>query len=213
MIKAVFLDLDNTLYPASSGMEGDIVARMNEYAARVVGVSVEEARALRKERMPNYGTTLEWLMAEYGFDDPDGYFAYVHPDGEELVLSPDPRLKPFLDSIRLPKYVFTNAPMEHATRVLSYLGVSDCFERVFDVRFNQLRGKPARSACERVIAAAGVMPSESAFADDIPRYVRGFAETGGLGVLVDHDGRHGETGLPTVSSIYGLKKFLEEKGE
>jgi len=209
MIKALFLDLDNTLYPASSSMESDIVARMNEYTSRIIGMGLEEAKAQRKERMPRYGTTLEWLMAEYGFSDPDDYFAYVHPDGEERVLAPDPALRPFLQSIRLPKFIFTNAPMEHATRVLAYLGISDCFARVFDVRFNQLHGKPARSACERVIHAAGVEPHESLFADDVPRYVQGFIDAGGAGVLVDHDGRHANTGMASVSSIYELKPFLE----
>jgi len=208
MIRAVLFDLDNTLYPASCSMEDDIVERMNDFVSGFLGMPLEAARVLRRERMPRYGTTLEWLMAEYGFDDPDGYFARVHPDGEEDVLSPDPALGPFLDSLDLPRYVFTNAPMEHAVRVLRKLGVEDRFARVFDVRFNRLRGKPAREAVERVIAAVGLPAEETLFVDDVPRYVRGFSDCGGLGVLVDWDGRHGETGLPTIRSVYGLGAWL-----
>lgn len=208
MIRALLLDLDNTLYPASASMEDDIVDRMNRYAAGVVGLSVEKTRELRRERMPRYGTTLEWLMADYGYDDPEAYFAAVHPAGEEDVLSPDPALKPFLDSIDLPKYIFTNAPMEHAERVLRRLGVESCFRRVFDVRFNGLKGKPDRAAVERVIAATGREPAETLFADDVPRYVRGFADCGGTGVLVDWHGAHADSGLPTIKTVYGLPAFL-----
>ena len=64
MTRAILFDLDNTLYPATASMEKDIVRRMNQYAAKLVGVSVEEVIALRQERMKRYGTTLEWLMAE-----------------------------------------------------------------------------------------------------------------------------------------------------
>ncbi|MBU0928195.1 MAG: pyrimidine 5'-nucleotidase [Spirochaetes bacterium] len=208
MVRALFLDLDNTLYPASAAMESETIRRMNEYVARLLGSGVEEAAALRRERMPNYGTTLEWLMAERGFSDVEDYFSYVHPDGEEESVALDPALGPFLDSIALPKYVFTNAPMEHAARVLARLGVADRFERVFDVRFCGLRGKPAASAVDAVVAAAGVPAAESLFADDIPRYVRGFVDRGGRGVLVDHFGKHADSGLPTIRTIYELAAFL-----
>ncbi len=209
MIRAVIFDLDNTLYPASASMEADTVRRMNEYVARAVGLPVDEATALRRERMPNYGTTLEWLMAERGLRDYEDYFAYVHPDGEEEAVAFDPALGPFLDSIALPKYVFTNAPMEHADRVLRKLRVADRFERVFDVRFCDLKGKPAASAVDKVIATIGFKADETIFADDVPRYVRGFVDRGGRGVLVDHFGRHPDAGLPTVKTIYELPALLD----
>ena len=118
MLRALIFDLDNTLYPASAAMEEHTIARMNEYTSRLLGTSIEEAIAIRREHMPRYGTTLEWLMAEHGFTNPDHYFSYVHPEGEEDLVEFDPALGPFLDSLKLPKFVFTNAPMEHADRVL-----------------------------------------------------------------------------------------------
>jgi len=208
MLQAVIFDLDNTLYPASASMEADTVRRMNEYCARLLGLSVEEATALRRERMPNFGTTLEWLMAERGFADPEDYFAYVHPDGEEAAVAYDPGLGPFLDSIRLPKFVFTNAPMEHADRVLGRLGVTDRFERVFDVRFCGLKGKPAASAVDKVLAAIGFPAGDTLFADDVPRYVQGFIARGGRGILVDHFGKHPDSGLSSIRTIYELADYL-----
>ena len=36
MLSLILLDLDNTLYPESSGMDHDIVTRMNAYVARLM---------------------------------------------------------------------------------------------------------------------------------------------------------------------------------
>ena len=208
MVQAVIFDLDNTLYPASAQMEAHIISRMNEYTARLLGTDVAGAAAIRRERMQKYGTTLEWLMAEEGFSDPEDYFDYVHPAGEEETVAFDPELGPFLDSLPVPKYVFTNAPMEHADRVLAKLGIADRFQRVFDVRFCSLKGKPSAIAFGKVIDAIGLPPGLTLFADDIPRYVKGFIDLGGKGVLVDHFGKHPDSGVPTIKTIYELPAYL-----
>ncbi len=208
MIRAVFFDLDNTLYPASASMEADIVRRMNEFVASLFNISFAEAKALRSLRMPNYGTTLEWLMQEHAFMEVEEYFGVVHPEGEEEVLTCDPKLPVFLDSISQTKYIFTNAPSEHAERVLEKLGIAGKFDRIFDVRFTQLRGKPGRAAVEKVIAASGCHAAETLFVDDIPRYVRGFNDCGGYGVLIDHDNKYPQETLTRIRTIYELKEFL-----
>jgi putative hydrolase of the HAD superfamily len=211
MINAVFFDLDNTLYPASASMEADIIARMTDYAAAFIGISTDEAQRLRKANLAQYGTTLEWLMAEHGLTDYDDYFACVHPSGEESVLTPDPQLRPFLAGIHQPKFIFTNAPMEHATRILDKFGIADCFQKIYDVRFNQLTGKPSRSAVERVLADSGWPAAESLFVDDVPRYVRGFTDCGGHGVLIDHFDTWPEETLPRIRTIYELSPYLNSK--
>lgn len=217
MIRALLLDLDNTLYPANAVMEAEIVRRMNEYVARYLGLPFDEAAALRRERMPAYATTYEWLAAEHGLADAEGYFDYVHPEGEEACLEPDPALGPLLDGIGLPKYIFTNAPASHADRVLERLGSAGRFRQIFDIRFNGLRGKPHASAVDRVLAAVradcGAAPSEVAFVDDVPRYVRGFSARGGLGILIDHHGRHAAEGLPTIRLISELPSALAAAAE
>ncbi len=208
MLRAVIFDLDNTLYPATSAMDELTASKMNEYVARLLGIDTDKAYTIRREKMRAYGTTLEWLMDEHGPIDSDDYFAFVHPEGEEELVEFDPRLGPFLDSITLPKYIFTNAPMPHADRVLAKLQVADRFERVFDVTFNKLKGKPSASAVDRVLDSIGLPACDTIFADDLPRYVKGFIDRGGMGVLVDHFGKHPDSGLPTIQTIYELKKFL-----
>jgi len=208
MVQAVLFDLDNTLYPASASMESFIIRRMNEYTGRVLGISAEAAARVRHEQMPRYGTTLEWLMAEHGLSDADDYFAWVHPDGEEELIDHDPALRPFLDSITLPKFVFTNAPMEHADRILARLGIADQFKRVFDIRFNELRGKPWAESVDRVVSAIGTDADKTLFVDDMPRYVQGFIDRGGKGILIDQFDKYPDSGLLAIHSIYELPAYL-----
>jgi putative hydrolase of the HAD superfamily len=208
MLRYLLLDLDNTLYPDSSGMERDILARMTAYLAAYLGLSLREARERRRERVKDFGTTLEWLMAEEGFVEVEDYFAKVHPEGEERCLSPEPSLGALLDSLPLPKAVFTNSPREHADRVLRRLGIADRFEGIYDIRFNGLKGKPHPEAYARVCAACGVSPEEAIFVDDLPKYVRGFVEIGGKGILLDERDRHAEEGLPRIRSLAELSPIV-----
>lgn len=209
MIDTIFFDLDNTLYPASASMEADIVDRMAAFAGAWLGTTKEEAMARRRDYLSRYGTTLEWLMAEHGFEDYDQYFAAVHPAGEEEVLPVDPDLPAMLAGISQDKYILTNAPLEHAERILDKFGISGFFKAVYDVRFNKLVGKPAASAYQRVLAASGSQAHTSLFIDDVPRYVAGFVACGGQGLLIDHFDKHSDSPLPRIRTIHQLPAVLE----
>jgi putative hydrolase of the HAD superfamily len=208
MLRYLLFDLDNTLYPQSLVMEHDIVRRMNEYVASYLRVPYEQARELRRKEARRFGTTLEWLVTEKGFSDPESYFAAVHPEGEEYCLAADPALGALLDSIPLPKAVFTNSPREHADRVLRRLGVEDRFESVYDIRFCSLRGKPRVEAFRLVCSACGVSPEQTLFVDDLPRYVEGFLAAGGRGLLIDESGVHADSGLPRIRSLSELPAIV-----
>jgi len=208
MLRYLLLDLDDTLYSESSGLEREVFARITEYAMRFTGLGREDFMEARTRRMPDFGTTLEWLMADYGFAEAEDYFAFVHPEGEEKPLRPDPELASALDAIELPKAIFTNSPREHAERVLARLEVADRFDAIYDIRFNGLHGKPHRDAIGRVCSACGVEPSETLFVDDSPKYVRGFVDSGGLGVLRDETGRHGDSGLRSVRNLCELPALI-----
>lgn len=208
MLRLLLLDLDNTLYPESRGMDHDIVRRMNEYVADYLGISAHAALALRRERAKYYGTTLEWLTVEQGFTDPESFFAAVHPEGEEYCLEPDPELARALDAIDLPKAILTNSPSEHARRVLRKIGVANRFSAIYDIRFNSLRGKPHAEAYRRACEASGAAIEETFFVDDMPKYVRGFLDIGGKGLLVDETDRLAIEGLPRVRTLHELPSYL-----
>ncbi|OHE57460.1 MAG: pyrimidine 5'-nucleotidase [Treponema sp. RIFOXYC1_FULL_61_9] len=210
MIRYVLFDLDNTLYPSDSGMEEDAMQRIGDFVARHLGVSFEEGRTRRNARIDGYGTTLEWLIAEQGLEDVEGYYAVVHPDGEEEGLSPDPALRSFLESLPVKASVLTNAPLEHAERVLRKLDLEGVFEHIFDIRWNGLRGKPAESAFRKVLSAIGSSPEETLFVDDAPSYVEGYLRIGGAGVLLDELDRHPRTKIPRIRSITEISRFLQD---
>lgn len=220
MIHHLLLDLDNTLYPASEAMDAGITHRMIGFVASYLGVSVEEATALRLAAIRGakpYGTTLEWLKAEHRLADENAYFEAVHPESEIAELTPDPKLGPYLVSLGLPLTLLTNAPMAHAKRVLAFFGIEDIFLGVFDLTFHNGRGKPHRNSFLDTLKAVGHTVDDTIFVDDQPKYVRGFKALGGRAILVDESGRNAaiaaEEGFGHIISIYGLRDLLTARGD
>lgn len=188
-VRHIIFDLDNTLYPSSAAMDRGITRRMMACVADHFGVGYDEAVKLRGANLPHYSTTLEWLRAE-GLTDTEAYFARVHPDDEADELQGDDRLRPLLLSIAADKVVLTNAPREHADRVLAKLGAADLFKAVCDIRSCALMGKPYRGAYVAALEAAGGTIEDTIFLDDQFKYTDGFAALGGTAVAVG--GKNGE---------------------
>ncbi|MDR0601732.1 MAG: HAD-IA family hydrolase, partial [Treponema sp.] len=176
MITHILFDLDNTLYSARFGLEEAVTRRIRAFISQWLGVSPEEAAAMRGASMDRYGTTAEWLTAEKGLKDIDAYYRAVHPEDEADSLRPDPGLRPFLESLPCPIAILTNSPLTHARRVLDKLEIRDLFppERIFDLPGNGFTGKPDPRAYRRALQALGAHPEEVLFVDDTPRHVEGY---------------------------------------
>jgi putative hydrolase of the HAD superfamily len=185
MVKQLIFDLDNTLYSPRHGLEKNVSKRVREFIASYLGLSIEEAIAERKKRITHYGTTLEWLMAEKGFTDIEAYFKAVHPEDEADTLPPDPELRSFLQGLPCPYAIMTNAPIEHAERLLNRLGIEDLFTEIFDIRMLHYKGKPRSDAFHFVLESLKTKIEEALFIDDVPNYVEGFLNIGGRGILID----------------------------
>lgn len=181
--KHILFDMDNTLYPASSAMNDGITRRMLECVADFFCCDMEKAIELRRERIIHYSTTLEWLRSE-GMTDVEGFMAHVHPDNEADELLPQPGLRDFLLSLPLPMSVLTNAPHEHADRVLEKLGIADLFVAVTDIRDANFFGKPYPDAFEAALRKAGSSVQDTLFLDDMQKYTDGWAAMGGTAVLI-----------------------------
>jgi len=63
--KSLYFDLDDTLYPASSGLWNAIRDRMNAYMQRLIDLPLPEIIRLRQSYLEKYGTTLRGLQAHY----------------------------------------------------------------------------------------------------------------------------------------------------
>ncbi|MDR1506118.1 MAG: HAD-IA family hydrolase [Treponema sp.] len=207
-IEYILFDLDNTLYSAGYGLEKAVNRRINQYISGYLGLPPEAAWALRRERIASrgYGTTLEWLMAEKGFEPcmVDEYYDLIHPENEADTLPPDHELGSFLVSLGLPMAIMTNSPKEHALRVIKKLGMQELFPSIFDIRFNGLKGKPHAEAFTRVLDAIGKSPERCLFVDDSRPYVEGYRALGGPGVFFDEFDEHPEFPGPRINSLKSL---------
>lgn len=229
IFKHLLFDMDNTLYPASSDMDKGITRRMLECVADFFHCDMEKAKQLRAERIVHYSTTLEWLRAE-GMNDIEGFLAHVHPDNEADELLPQPKLRTFLLSLNMPMSILTNAPHEHADRVLEKLGVADLFEAVTDIRDAAFNGKPYPDAYIAALNKVGATIEDTLFLDDMQKYTDGWVALGGCAILIgDKNGKpltpdarsmiearkankNGLTGRTIrMSSIYELPEFLKQE--
>ncbi len=201
-IEHLIFDLDNTLYPASAAMDAGITRRMMECVAVFFKVSMEEAAEIRKGKIRSFSTTLEWLRSE-GLSDIEGFFSHVHPENEADELEEDKRLRPFLESIKIPKIICTNAPREHAERVLKKLNISDLFDTICDIRDCNLFGKPYASAFESALEYAGATIDNTLFLDDMQKYTDGYQAMGGTAVLIGN-----KNGKPLTSDASSAFKGI-----
>lgn len=208
MTQALIFDLDNTIYSEGTGLELRVLEKINEYVSSFMGWPLEETHQKRRERARRFGTTLEWLVFEEGLRDVDGYFEYIHPEGEERCFSPDPALKTLLDALDYPKIILTNAPMEHALRVLKTLGIESCFSRIFDIRYNGLVGKPHPKSYLRAIEESKFPLETTVFIDDSPKYIRGYNALGGRAILKDELDRFADLGFERIRSLHELSGIL-----
>lgn len=196
----LLFDMDNTLYPASSAMDKGITRRMLECVADFFHCTMDEAIALRSERIVHYSTTLEWLRSE-GLTDVEGFLAHVHPSNEAEELPPQPGLRDFLISLNMPMSILTNAPHEHADTVLGKLGIADLFEAVTDIRDAGFNGKPYPDSYMAALKKVGATIEYTLFLDDMQKYTDGWVALGGTAVLIGSP-----NGKPLAEDAESMKK-------
>ena len=167
--RVVFFDLDDTLYPPSSGVWDAIGERIQAFVMDRLGLSYEQATLLRRRYFEEYGTTLNGLWHHHAVD-PEDYLSYVHAVPLEKMIQPDPILDSMLRDLTQKRIVFTNANRQHAERVLSCLGVSAHIDAIIDLFALEMTNKPEQAAYTRALALAGETdPRACVIADDLPR--------------------------------------------
>ncbi|KAH7553707.1 hypothetical protein ACOSP7_029470 [Xanthoceras sorbifolium] len=126
----LLFDLDDTLYPYSSGIAAAVGKNIKDYMVEQLGIDKSKITELGNLLYKNYGTTMAGLRA-IGYDfDYDEYHSFVHGRLPYENLKPDPVLRSLLMGLPLRKIIFTNADKVHAVKVLSRLGLEDCFEGI-----------------------------------------------------------------------------------
>lgn len=182
----IFFDLDDTLYPTSTGLWHAIKERMNIYMRDRMGFDPEDIPRLREKYFKEYGTTLRGLQANHTMDVED-YLAYVHDLPLQDYLAPDPALRPVLASLPVRRLIFTNADASHARRVLHALDLDGLFESIVDVNTVSPYCKPMPESFGIAMQAAGETdPARCVMIDDLPRTTKAARQYGMYGVLAHH---------------------------
>lgn len=203
----ILFDLDNTLYPRSSGLFHLIEQRIMEYLRVRLKLTQEEAAALRSSYLRAYGFTLVGLMKHQGID-PEDYLAFVHEVDVEGVLGEDKGLACLMSRIPLQKVIVTNGTVRHAQRVIRSLGVESFFSHIFDIAFMQYCPKPHLSTFHRVLDHLGVTGQECLMLDD---HVPTLAAAGALGMTTVYVGNAEQVEADyQIAEIKGLEKVFRE---
>ena len=206
----LFFDLDQTIYPASSGIWEDVAGKIQAYLERELGLTPQEAIDRRVYYYQEYGTTLRGLQHETSVD-PISYMHFIHDVPVELKIQPDSELPGLLQSINIPKYIFTNASIDHAMRILKHLAIEECFDDIIDIIRLEYANKPDPVAYKRALEIAGNPdPSTCILIDDSLMNLEAAA---GFGMKTVHVGTNGNdhfTPDHQITSIHALFDVLPE---
>ncbi|MEA3459099.1 MAG: pyrimidine 5'-nucleotidase [Chloroflexota bacterium] len=185
-LKYILFDLDETLYPKESGLMQEISQRISLYMEERLRLEPDSISRLRQEYYACYGTTMRGLLVHYAID-PEDYLSYVHDITLENYIAPNKELDAALGKIKLEKVVFTNASTEHASRVLSILGVERHFKHIIDIRALDYISKPAPQAYQLALEILDAKGEECLIVDDNARNLMPAKKLGMTTVLVDNN--------------------------
>ena len=210
-IRDWIFDLDNCLYPASTGLFSLIDLRMGAYIQRLLGCGPEEARRVQKGHFHQHGTTLAGLMKEHGVD-PHDFLDDVHDIALDRVQC-DERLARLLPRLPGRRFVFTNGDAVYARRVLDRIGVSDHFDDLHDIHASSYRPKPDPHGYALLCERFGIDPAHALLADDMVQNLAPAKALGMTTIWVDNGserGNHNYEGRVVDQRITNIGEWLEE---
>ena len=206
----IFFDLDDTLYPASTGLWEAIKERMNLYMRDRMGFDPAEIPQIREKYYLQYGTTLRGLQANHDIDVQD-FLAFVHDLPLSDYIQPNPALCETIASLGTHNLIFTNADAAHAQRVLKALGMNECFENIVDVNAVSPYCKPMPESFQIAMRMAGESePGRCVMIDDLSRTTRAAREAGWFGILFGQEAPHPDADA-TLSDWRNLVPILNGK--
>lgn len=186
----IFFDLDDTLYPASTGLWQAIKERMNIYMRDRMGFDPAEIPKIREKYFLQYGTTLRGLQANHDIDVQD-FLAFVHDLPLSDYIQPNPELCEIIASLGTHNLIFTNADAAHARRVLKALALDKCFENVVDVNAVAPYCKPMPESFQIAMRMAGENhPERCVMIDDLPRTTKAARQAGWYSILFGQEKPH-----------------------
>ena len=209
-IRDWIFDLDNCLYPASTGLFALIDQRMGAYIERLLDCDAVEARRVQKAHFHEHGTTLAGLMKEHGVD-PHDFLEDVHAISLDPVQC-DEKLGRLLPKLPGRRFVFTNGDAPYARRVLEKIGVHDHFDELHDIHASDLRPKPDPHGYRLLCKRFAIDPRHAVLVDDMAQNLAPAKALGMTTVWVDNGserGGHGYDEAAVDHRIEDVSAWLE----
>ena len=191
-IRDWIFDLDNCLYPASTGLFELIDQRMGAFIERLLEVDPIEAKRVQKAHFHQHGTTLAGLMKEHRVD-PHKFLDEVHDIPLDRVTRDD-RLARNLGRLPGRKIVYTNADEPYARRVLEALGIGEHFAELHDIHAAELRPKPDDHGYRLLLDRYAIDPVRAAMIEDMAQNLKPAKMLGMTTVWVDNGSERGNHG-------------------
>ncbi|MFU0842009.1 MAG: Pyrimidine 5'-nucleotidase [Burkholderia sp.] len=193
------IDLDDTLFNASAGMLRTIHLRMNRFMREHLGLTDEEASALRTAYWARYGATFLGLWRHEGVDPREFLFETHNFDLRPFVTAKGNPVEA-IRALRGIKVLFTNGPRIYADGVLRALGAVHAFDAAVtanDMRLlGEWRPKPDALMMLKICKRFAVSPHDAALVDDSPMNLRCAHRAGLKTVLCTGYRRRGGTRAP-----------------
>ncbi|MDQ3246845.1 MAG: pyrimidine 5'-nucleotidase [Pseudomonadota bacterium] len=210
-IRDWIFDLDNCLYPASTGLFPLIDERMGAYIQRLLDCDPVEARRVQKAHFHEHGTTLAGLMKEHGVD-PHDFLDEVHAIPLDRV-GRNERLAAALARLPGRRFVFTNGDVDYARRVLEAIGLHASFDDLHDIHASSYRPKPEPHGYKLMCERFGIDPARALFVEDMAQNLKPAKALGMMTVWVDNGserGNHGADDSFIDQRITNVADWLEQ---
>ena len=204
----ILFDLDETLYPAKSGLMQVIGDRILLYMILRLGIPADDATSRKRQYYQLYGTSLRGLMLDYNID-PEEFLHFVHDVNPADFFGPSPPLDRMLHELPLRKVIFTNSDVSHSERVLNTLQVRPHFEMIFDTHSVHYRTKPDPIAYEQVLDKLGIPGEACIMVEDKARNLIPAKDLGMTTILVgDSPSPAVDHSVPTIFHVENVIKNL-----
>src|ERR1044071_536720 len=210
-IREWIFDLDNCLYPASTGLFSLIDERMGAYIQRLLDCDPTEAKRVQKAHFHEHGTTLAGLMKEHAVD-PNDFLVDVHAIPLDRVQY-DARLAEALARLPGRRFIFTNGDAPYARRVLEAIGVHSHFDELHDIHASELRPKPDPHGYQLLCERFGIDPAKAVLVDDMAQNLAPAKALGMTTVWVDNGSERGSHAFDEAlvdMRITDVGEWLEE---
>ncbi|KAF9341320.1 hypothetical protein BGZ91_009497 [Linnemannia elongata] len=189
--RVFFFDIDNCLYPKTSGIQHLVKARIEQYF-RDSGISHRDVERLAHRYYVDYGLAIRGLIEKHPDNKVDGGLPL------EKLLTPNPKLRAMIES------------MEHARRVIRILELEGLFHGMTFCNYlePQFVCKPDRKSFTKAMREAGVRDQDSSlcfFADDSAPNVDMAVKMGWTAVHVMDKFKD----LPSTSGQYQIESLVD----